>query len=247
MLASIVFRAVKAGLAAGLIVAVAHQLWTVPLILRAETYEQAAERTVAPAGPGAAAHEGHSGQAGHDHGDDGWKPADGLERLAFTALADILTAIGFALLLSGAYVLSGRPVTWREGALWGLAGFAAFALAPGLGLPPELPGMPATALGPRQTWWLATAALTAGGLALLLLHRRPWSVALAVLLIAAPHLWGAPAPATEPSPVPVPLWRDFVIAVTATSLLTWLLLGALTGLLHERDARRTVTAPAQSG
>jgi cobalt transporter subunit CbtA len=241
MLAAIVFRAVKAGLAVGLIIAVAHQLWTVPLILRGETYEEAA----ATAGPSAAAHDGAAAPAGHDHEDGGWKPADGLERLAFTALADILTAIGFALLLSGAYVLSGREVAWRQGVLWGLAGFAAFALAPSLGLPPELPGMPAAALGPRQAWWIATAALTAAGLALLLLHRRPWSVALAVVLIAAPHLWGAPAPSTEASAVPGALWRQFVIAVTATNLLTWLLLGAATGYLHARDARRAVTAPAQ--
>jgi len=232
MLAAIVFRAVQAGLAVGLIVAVVHQLWTVPLIQRAETYEQAA----------ATAHDHGAGPAGHEHDDGGWKPAEGFERLAFTAAGDILTAIGFALLLSGAYVLSGRAVAWREGLAWGLAGFAAFALAPSLGLPPELPGMPATALGPRQIWWLATAALTAAGLALLFLHRRPWSVALAILLIAAPHLWGGPSPATQASVVPVSLWRSFVIAATATNLLSWLLLGALTGYLHQRDARRGTRA-----
>lgn len=236
MLASIVFRAVQAGLAVGLIVAVVHQLWTVPLIQRAETYEQAA----------ATAHDDGAGAAGHDHDGGGWKPAEGLERIAFTALGDILTAIGFALLLSGAYVLSGRGVAWREGVLWGLAGFAALSLAPSLGLPPELPGMPATALGPRQTWWIATAALTAAGLALLVLHRRPWSAALAVLLIAAPHLWGAPAPSSAASAVPDSLWRSFVIAATATNLLSWLLLGALTGYLHRRDARRAVEGQARA-
>ncbi|HVO17556.1 MAG TPA: CbtA family protein [Alphaproteobacteria bacterium] len=231
MLAAILFRAVQAGLAVGLIVAVVHQLWTVPLILRAETYERAAETSA----PGATAHD-HD--AAHDHDDGGWKPAKGFERIGFTALADILTAIGFALLLSGAYVLSGRDVAWREGIVWGLAGFAAFALAPSLGLPPALPGMPETALGPRQAWWIATAALTAAGLALLFLHRRPWSIGLAVLLIAAPHLWGAPPPSTEASAVPASLWRSFVIAATATNLLSWVLLGALTGYLHQRDARR---------
>ena len=48
MLASIVFRALQAGLAVGLIVALAHQLWTVPLIRQAETYEQAAESGSTP-------------------------------------------------------------------------------------------------------------------------------------------------------------------------------------------------------
>lgn len=239
MLASIVFRAVQAGLAVGLIVALAHQLWTVPLIRQAEVYEHAAEtRSAAPS----RAHD-HGDAHDHDHGGDSWAPAEGFERAAFTVGADILTAIGFALLLSGAYVLSGRRVAWREGVLWGLAGFAAFSLAPSLGLPPELPGMPETPLASRQAWWIATAALTAAGLALLLLHRRPWSIALAIVLIAAPHLWGAPAPSTESGAVPVALWRSFVIAATATSFLSWVLLGALTGYLHERDTRRAGPYP----
>ncbi|MGE5147900.1 MAG: CbtA family protein [Candidatus Eiseniibacteriota bacterium] len=225
MLASIVVRALKAGLAVGLIVTVAHQLWTVPLILDAEVYERSAAD--------GAVH------ADHDHGADAWQPAEGIERMAFTAGADILTAIGFALLLSGAYVLSGRRVTWRVGLVWGLAGFAAFALAPSLGQPPELPGAPATALAPRQAWWIATAGLTAAGLGLLLLYRRPWSAALAILLIVAPHLWGAPAPSVETSAVPDGLSRSFIVAVMATNLLSWMLLGSLTGYLHQRDARGT--------
>src|SRR5690606_6197665 len=138
MLASIVFRAVQAGLAVGVIVALVHQLWTVPLIRQAEVYEHAAASGSGAPGPA------------HDPGDDAWAPAEGFERTAFTVGADILTAIGFALVLSGAYVLSGRRVAWREGVLWGLAGFAAFSLAPSLGLPPELPGMPESPLAPRQ-------------------------------------------------------------------------------------------------
>jgi cobalt transporter subunit CbtA len=242
MLASIVFRAVQAGLAVGLIVTIAHQLWTVPLIHQAEVYERSAETAVAMPGHGAPAGAETAAPSGHDHGDEGWQPAEGLERMAFTAGADILTAIGFALLLCGAYILVGRPVAWREGMLWGLAGFAAVTLAPSLGLPPELPGMPATALAPRQEWWIATAALTAAGLGLLFLRREIWAAALGVVLIAAPHLWGAPAPSAEPSLVPDALWRDFVVAVTATNFLSWVLLGSLTGYLHQRDGRRASRA-----
>ena len=240
MLASIVFRSVLAGLVVGLIVTVAHQLWTVPLILEGETYEQSADKTAAmPAGHSHATAPASSElAAGHGHGDDGWKPADGLERVAFTAVADILTAIGFALLLSGAYVLSRRRVAWREGLVWGLAGFAVFTLAPSLGLPPELPGMPATALGPRQEWWIATAGLTAAGLGLLLVRYRLWAAALGILLIVAPHLWGAPPPSTEASLVPEPLWRDFVVAVMVTNFVSWVLLGSVTGFLHGRIAPR---------
>ena len=80
-----------------------------------------------------------------------WAPADGFERSAFTALANVVTAIGFALLLVTASELSGGLTGWRQGVFWGLAGFAVFTLAPGLGLPPELPGMPAADLGRRSS------------------------------------------------------------------------------------------------
>ena len=44
---------------------------------------------------------------------------------------------------------AGGVTGWRAGLLWGFAGFAVFTLAPGLGLPPELPAMPAAELLPR--------------------------------------------------------------------------------------------------
>ena len=72
-----------------------------------------------------------------------WEPADGFERNAYTALFNVVDWIGFGLLLNGAIVLLRRPVTWREGFLWGLGAFVVFVIAPGLGLPPELPGIPA--------------------------------------------------------------------------------------------------------
>ena len=55
-------------------------------------------------------------------------------------LADVLSANGYGLLLASAFALQGREVTWRAGLWWGLAGFAAFTLTPGLGIPPEVPG-----------------------------------------------------------------------------------------------------------
>ena len=73
--------------------------------------------------------------------DEGWAPADGFERFAFSVLANIVTGIGFALVLVAVSEFAGGIGNWRQGIFWGLAGFAAFTLAPGLGLPPELPGM----------------------------------------------------------------------------------------------------------
>ena len=233
VLRRLVFAAACAGLLTGLLVTVMHQVGTVPVIRRAEVYERAADT-----GHGA----GHAAQppgvahdhAAHNHEDASWEPRDGLERTAYTALADILSTIGYGLLLAAAFALQGKEVTWRAGLWWGLAGFAAFTLAPGLGLPPEVPGTEAGPLLGRQVWWVATAALTGSGLALLAYGKQwAWS-ALAVLLIALPHLWGAPQPAELGSAAPEALAHQFVVAVTVVSFLTWAVLGSATAYFYQR-------------
>lgn len=233
---SIVFTAVAAGLVVGLIVTAIQHFGVVPLILRGEVYEQAAE-AAAPVAM-AESHDGQTAgahdQEGHDHGAGAWEPSPGLERNAFTAAANILTAIGFSLLLGAAFALRGKAVTWREGLLWGLAGFVVFMVAPGLGLPPELPGMPASELGPRQVWWIGTVAATAAGLGLILLKRAPWAAILGLVLIVAPHVVGAPEMLDEPTNVPESLVHQFVVTVTLTSFLFWVLLGSLSGALYRR-------------
>ena len=246
----IVFASVLAGLIVGIVVTLVQQLGTVPLILRAEVYEQAAE-LAGPATP-AAPHDHDAGgvtesdrgppvaapQADdHEHAAAAWEPAPGFERNAYTALFNVLDWIGFGLMLTGLLVLLRRPVTWREGFLFGLAGFTVFVLAPGLGLPPELPGVPAAPLTPRQIWWLATALATAIGLWLIAFRPSPLAAALAILLIAAPHIVGAPILERALTDVPEVLSHRFVVAVTLTTLLSWSLLGGLSGYLYQRFAQ----------
>jgi cobalt transporter subunit CbtA len=230
---NIVVVAALAGAIAGLGMTVAQQLSTVPLILKAEVYEQ---------GPEAPAHDhGDQAAATHSHGEaeagaeeEGWAPADGLERTFFSVAANIVTGIGFALLLVAASELFGGIRDWRQGVFWGLAGFAVFTLAPGLGLPPELPAMPAAELGPRQLWWVATVICTALALGLLFYQRSLVAVAAAIALLVAPHLIGAPQPASYESPIPEGLHHSFVVAVVLTTLLFWVLLGGLAGLFRGR-------------
>src|SRR5262245_60615751 len=81
----LLFAAACAALLSGLFMAVAHQLATVPIILRAEVFETAGE---------AAPHE-HGAADEHAHTEEAWAPADGLERSAYTVLSDIATAFGF--------------------------------------------------------------------------------------------------------------------------------------------------------
>src|SRR5258707_14167611 len=182
---SIVFSAALAGLIVGAVISVAQFFGTVPLIQQSEVYERKAAAEAPPA-----AHEQTA--APHDHGNDRsndseWEPEDGFQRIAFTVAANILTAIGFALLLTGIYAIRGRPVTWREGLLWGLGGFVVFTAAPGLGLPPELPGMPVAELTARQIWWIATAAATAAGLSLLPFGPAESTPSLGLGLCRLPH------------------------------------------------------------
>ena len=128
---NIVMLAAIAGAIAGLGMTVAQSFTTVPLILKAETFEGQSEAE-APA----AAHEHATEIPAHSHGDEeGWAPEDGFERTAFTAAANIVTGIGFALLLIAVSELFGGIRDWRQGVYWGLAAFAVFTLAPGLGLP----------------------------------------------------------------------------------------------------------------
>lgn len=218
---AIVFAAALAGLGGGLFMTLAQQVGTVPLILQAEVYEG-----TAPAPPVGSGHE-HGGAAQARPEADAWTPQDGLERTLFTLAANVVTAVGFALLLVAGFALRGGTVGWREGLFWGLAGFAVFSLAPFLGLPPELPAVPAAPLGPRQAWWLLAVVATAAGLGLIAFRRSPVAAVAAVALLVAPHLIGAPQPDAAESPIPEDLLHRFVVAVTLTSFLFWLLLGVL--------------------
>ncbi|OAF15029.1 CbtA family protein [Bradyrhizobium neotropicale] len=245
---SIVFSSVIAGFIVGLIVTVAQQFGTVPLILKAEVFEKAAETHQhehdSAAAPQAAAaghdHAGHS-HADHDHGAAGWEPREGLERNAYTAVANVLTAIGFALLLAGFFAVrsgaTGESISWHEGLLWGLAGFAVFTIAPGLGLPPELPGVPTAPLLSRQIWWLAAVLATAAGLALIVFRRTVPAAIAGVILLTLPHLIGAPELQHVETNVPSSLSHQFMVAVTLTSLVFWSLLGSLTSTIFARFDR----------
>ncbi len=207
--------AVLAGLCTGLLTSLAHQYLTVPLILQAEVYEVPST---------------------HDHAAS-WQPADGWERSLFTAFSDVLTAIGFALLLGALWIWGGAPRALPHVLAWGLAGWLSFVLAPGLGLPAELPGAVAAPLGARQIWWFGSAFATAGGLALLVFARGwLWRIA-AIALLLSPHLLGAPKVVTQNSALPAGLHSEFIRAVLAVGLLFWLTLAVSTAHFFRREAQ----------
>ncbi|RUW01256.1 MULTISPECIES: CbtA family protein [unclassified Mesorhizobium] len=247
---NVVFVAAIAGLVAGIALACMQAYATVPLILKAEVYEKAggghhhyhaantgtgtAMSSAEPAGNAMSSAAPASTEAAAPTEDEGWAPADGFERFAFNVVANIVTGIGFALILVAVSEFAGGIGSWRQGVFWGLAGFAVFTLAPGLGLPPELPAMPAAELLPRQIWWISTVAATAVGLGLIAFRKSLPLAILAVVLIVAPHVVGAPQPVSFETAIPEGLHHQFVVAVTLTDLVFWLVLGAAVGVVRGR-------------
>ena len=232
-------RALIAALVAGFVsciaVTAAQQVIVVPLILKAEEFEEAAAKKPAPA-PAQAVQP----QAAHQHDEEGWKPGDGVERVAYTALANLGFGVGFALLLVAAFTASGRAVDWKRGLAWGAAGFTAFALAPALGLPPELPGMASAELLPRQAWWLGTAVATAAGLALIVFGKGWPLKALGVVALVVPHVVGAPHPPLDHAGghdaggVPADIVTGFIVLSLVVTALFWMVLGAVSGAVYSR-------------
>ena len=125
-----------------------------------------------------------------------------------------------------------------RGPVLGTGRVFAFTVAPGLGLPPEIPGSESGPLLARQLWWVATAGMTAGALALLAFTRRKLTAAAAVALLALPHLYGAPLPPADAAAAPPALARQFVVTVTVASFLFWAALGVATGYFYGRLGRR---------
>lgn len=248
MLRRFLASALFAGLLSGPIVTGLQQATTVPLIHQAEQYEHAA---AAPAAKPSHKHDAQShaeapattaGGNVHAHGDDGWAPANGAERLFFTTLANVITGVGFGFLLVACLALWNGKSSGRTGVLWGLAGFAVFTLAPSLGLAPELPATNAADLIARQTWWIATAAATAAGLWLMVFPRKLLASAAGIVAIALPHLIGAPQPPAPSAVIPAELAAHFTAASIATSAVFWVCLGWLAGAAYGRDMTADETA-----
>ncbi|YCH21945.1 CbtA family protein [Pseudomonas sp. D1-3] len=223
-----------AGLLAAIVLTLLQSLWVTPLIQHAETFEVAEPAATREHGhdTGTVAHD-HDGAAGHGHDGEAWAPEDGWQRLLSTGLSNLVVAVGFALMLAGLFTLRAPEKTW-QGLLWGLAGFATFVLAPSSGLPPELPGTAAADLLLRQYWWIGTAASTAAGLALLAFGSN-WLLRIpGVMILALPHLIGAPQPEAHESLAPEALEHQFILASLLTNAVFWAALGLTAAWFHGR-------------
>lgn len=248
--------ALFAGFAAGLLAALLQFVFVEKLILLAEEYESGAR--VHFAGVMSADghdHEGHDHSAteaadpeaapaaaegaepatdGHDHQHAAGEEASPLQRHALTVLFAALTYTGFALVLVAGFAaaeMMGHQPDLKAGLLWGLAGFAAFQLAPAVGLEPELPGSVSAALENRQIWWAGTAIATGAGLALLAFGRGVPAWIGGLVLLALPHAIGAPELEGFAGIAPPELASKFAARSLAVGLVAWLALGAIAARL----------------
>lgn len=218
----IVLSALLVGALSGFLLSAIQQFGVLPAIETAEIFEAS--------GVPATTHD----QA-HGHADDGAK------HQRWTIVANILTAIGFALLLIPAMSiwehLNQKPLaSSRNGLLWGAAAYLCLFVLPAIGLPPEIPGAVVAELGQRQQWWLLTVACGVGGLSGVAFLRSPLRWA-AVLLIGVPFLIGAPHLSVgafdgfrpEVATQMKTLAHRYVWVTALTNAVYWLTLGVFAG------------------
>ncbi len=242
--------ALVAGFVAGLLCALLQFLLVQPEIVLAERYEagellhfqglanpQDAAAAADHSAHGADGHtavvpaeeiaHAHSEEATHEHGAGA---GSGKNRQALTVLFAVLTYCGYGLALVAGMNLAdqlGIKLGLAQGILWGLSGFLAFQMMPALGLQPDLPGTPAADFSARQVWWLATAAATVAGLWFAAYGGGVWQRAAGVVLLAAPHVWGAPEATGFGGVVPPELASAFAARSLAVGMITWAVLGGL--------------------
>jgi len=211
------YPALVAGTAAGVLLFI-FQMWTTgPVLHQAERYEKAAATAPSPAHPE--------------------EPSDDpLVRTTYTATGDVLLGVGFGMLLTAMYTLTGRTGSFN-GLLWGIAGYATFHLGPGLVVPPSIPALELAPLGIRQSGWLFAAFCTALGLALLAFGRSIAKLG-GLLLLVMPYLlfhwFVAPSGSATASPLLATLEQHFAMYVLGNFLLFWIVLGTLSGHLYKQ-------------
>lgn len=231
----IVFYSLLVGVLSGLLLTLVQFWQVIPIIQSAESFES---KTVSTSTHEHTVHKAAVDEAEvHEHPAGAWKPAEGIERTGFTFLSNVLSGIGFAIVIMVAIIFlrkSNRAIKldWRHGLLWGAAGYAIFFLAPSFGVPPGIPGAIAAPLETRQLWWLVAVLSTATGLAGFAFGKSPWRWAAPGLLVI-PFLIGAPQ---APTYVPVnqspavtaelaQLGQEFISATAIANGAFWLTLG----------------------
>jgi cobalt transporter subunit CbtA len=233
MLAKIILSTILAGLLAGLILAGIQHVRLTPLIQAAEIYETPETEAIAEASkPCVETMPGM--KMCNDDGRPSWKPEQGWQRTISTITASLLAGAGFAILMVGISMLTNIPITKQNGLIWGICGFIAVSLAPSIGLPPQLPGMPEMDLHARQIWWVTTILLTSVAIYLWIKAKDLWWRIAAIIVAIAPQFFAPINAAKTEGNLPASLAAEFVSSSLAANLIMWLAIGFFVSLALDK-------------
>lgn len=218
------------GAVAAVLAALLHLIFLQPILLRAEDYESGVRAHSIVAA------DDHHGSVGDEIAEA--VPNDKAVPTRFDTPFDLvrdsqtvgfflLTYVGFGMLLAVAVDLArlrGYSVAPGHFVVWGAAGFAAFALVPSFGLPPEPPGLAAGTLVLRQAWWIASAAITVATLAAIAFAQAKllWGAVGALSLSAL--MFMVPEPGVLTGTVPPELSGIFAARAMGVAAAAWLVL-----------------------
>ena len=227
MFTRLLTSALFAGAAAGLIAALLQLYFVQPVLLHAELYEG-----------GDLVHFGATSVVSATQDVGGFDAVrDGLS-IVFTMLMYCAYAMVILALMSLAEN-RGVVINARTGMIWGFAGFVAVHLAPAFSLPPAVPGVGSADVTLRQIWWFATVASTAVAMGLIGFGKNWMAWAGAVVLLLAPHVYGAPSPDVFTGPVPTEIGSLFAVRALGTGMMAWVILGAFSGYFWSRKIGAT--------
>lgn len=229
MTSRFLISALMAGACAGLIAGILQLIFVQPVLLHAELYEG-----------GDLVHFGAEAVSAHPD-----LPGFDAVRDGLSIIFTMLIYTGYALMMIAAMGLAeerGAQITARTGVIWGIAGFVAFHMAPGFTLAPEVPGVAAADVGARQVWWFATVGAAAVAMWLLAFGQNWMLWGVAVMLLAAPHVIGAPEPDVFTGPVPTEIGALFAARALGIGLAAWALLGMFAGFFWQREGAHAVDA-----
>ncbi|MGR3460744.1 MAG: CbtA family protein [Roseovarius sp.] len=228
-----------AGFGAGLFAAMLHFAFVQETIILAERYETGELVHFGNDAVGDESETVSRDSLDPGHGDAEEADTSALTRNVMTVLFYALTYSGYGLILAAAYQVAGlfgRKISLQQGILWGIAGFTCVQLAPAMGLAPELPGTISADITLRQIWWLGAVLATGAGLALIGFGRNVPFVVVGVVLLALPHVIGAPVLDSFNGTAPPELAGEFSARVLGVGLAVWALLGWLTARFAAPEA-----------
>jgi cobalt transporter subunit CbtA len=146
----------------------------------------------------------------------------------------LLAGAGFAILMLGISMLTNIPITKQNGLIWGICGFITVSLAPSVGLPPQLPGMPTIDLYTRQIWWGSTVLLTCAAIYLWVKAKSyGWQIA-AIVVALAPQFFAPTNNAKTEGNLPANLAANFVSSSLGANLIMWLAIGYFVSLALDK-------------